>query len=159
MVAAFQTDARHRNFGKAVLWGGLTAGLLDATDGVIAFAFKGMNPIQVLQYIASGAIGKEAFNGGLATAAVGLGFHFFISFAVAFLYFFVAERSETILQRPIPFGLAYGAGVYLVMTYLVLPITAVGPSPFELPYFINGLAGHALFVGLPIAIFANKSIR
>jgi len=35
--------------GKAIVWGGLIAGVLDAIDGVIAFGFKGLNPIQVLQ--------------------------------------------------------------------------------------------------------------
>ena len=54
---------------KAVLWGGLIAGVLDAVDGVVAFGFKGLNPIQVLQYIASGLLGPSSFHGGLVTAA------------------------------------------------------------------------------------------
>jgi uncharacterized membrane protein YagU involved in acid resistance len=156
MAILIQTDSLHRRFGKAVLWGGLISGLLDATDGVIAFAFKGVNPIQVLQYIASGAIGKAAFNGGLLTALVGLVFHFFIAFVLAFMYSFVAERFPKIQQQPIPFGLAFGASVNLAMTYVILPLTAVGPSAFEWPYFLNGLIGHALFVGVPIALAARK---
>ena len=31
---------------KAILWGGLIAGVLDAIDGVVAFGLKGLNPIQ-----------------------------------------------------------------------------------------------------------------
>ena len=54
---------------QAIFWGGLVAGILDAVDGVIAFGTQGLNPIQVLQYIASGALGQSAFQGGLATAA------------------------------------------------------------------------------------------
>lgn len=159
VALVFQTDAHHRRFGQAVLWGGLIAGLLDATDGVIAYAFKGLNPVQVLQFIASGAIGKEAFNGGLPTALVGLVFHFFIAFVVSFLYAFVGERVPKMLQQPIPIGLAYGAAINLVMTYLILPLTAVGPTAFELPFFLNGLIGHALFVGLPIALAARKYLN
>jgi hypothetical protein len=56
---------------KAILWGGLVAGVLDAVDGVVAFGTKGLNPIQVLQYIASGLLGASSFNGGLGTAALG----------------------------------------------------------------------------------------
>ena len=52
---------------RAILWGGLIAGVLDATDGVVAFGLKGMNPLQVLQYIASGLLGPASFKGGLAT--------------------------------------------------------------------------------------------
>ena len=65
---------------KAILWGGLVAGVLDATDGVVAFGLQGLNPIQVLQYIASGLLGKASFDGGLATAALGTLIHFFITF-------------------------------------------------------------------------------
>ena len=42
----------------AIFLGGLIAGTLDAVDGVIAFGTQGLNPIQVLQYIASGALMK-----------------------------------------------------------------------------------------------------
>jgi hypothetical protein len=40
---------------QAIFWGGLVAGALDVVDGVIAFGTEALNPIQVLQYIASGA--------------------------------------------------------------------------------------------------------
>jgi hypothetical protein len=40
---------------QAIFWGGLIAGVLDAIDGVIAYGTQGLNPIQVLQFIASGA--------------------------------------------------------------------------------------------------------
>jgi len=79
-------------------WGGLTAGVLDSVDAVIAFGLKGMNPIQVLQYIASGALGSEAFKGGLATAALGAALHFFIAFVVAAVYY-TASRKLTALYR------------------------------------------------------------
>jgi hypothetical protein len=49
--------------GKPIVWGGLIAGVLDAINGVIAFGFKGLNPIQVLQYITSGALGAAPFQG------------------------------------------------------------------------------------------------
>ena len=44
---------------QAIFWGGLVAGVLDAVDGVIVYHTQGLNPIQVLQYIASGALGSE----------------------------------------------------------------------------------------------------
>ena len=49
----------------AILWGGLTAGVLDSIDAVVAFGLTGMNLIQDLQYVASGALGSEAIKGGL----------------------------------------------------------------------------------------------
>src|SRR5216684_4649133 len=81
-----------------IFWGGLTAGVLDSIDAVITFGLKGMNSIQVLQYIASGALGGDAFKGGLATAALGAALHFFIAFVVAAVYY-TASRKLTALYR------------------------------------------------------------
>jgi hypothetical protein len=49
---------------RAILWGGPIAGALDAMDGVVAYGLEGLNPIQVLQYIASGLLGPSSFEGG-----------------------------------------------------------------------------------------------
>ena len=38
-------------------------GVLDSVDPVIAFGLKGMNPIQVLQYVASGLFGRQFIPG------------------------------------------------------------------------------------------------
>jgi hypothetical protein len=34
---------------EAISWGGLTAGVLDAIDGVIAYGTQRLSPIQILQ--------------------------------------------------------------------------------------------------------------
>lgn len=144
---------------NTVLWGGLAAGALDATDGVVAYGFLGQNPIQVLQYIASGALGKESFNGGLATAAAGAAIHFLIAFTVAAVYYVAAKKIPLLISKPVTCGLLFGASVYLAMNYLVLPFSRVPASPFLMGLFLNGIIGHALFVGLPIALFARREGR
>ena len=144
---------------SAILWGGLIAGVLDAVDGVAAYGVLGMNPIQVLQYIASGLLGPDSFKGGLATAALGTLLHFFIAFTVAAVYCTASLRWTVLIRKPIQFGLSFGAAVYFVMNYLVLPLSAVAKSPFSLGLFLNGVIGHALFVGLPIALYARKFVK
>jgi len=141
---------------QAILWGGLIAGTFDAVDGVIAFGTQGLNPIQVLQYIASGALGQSAFRGGLATAALGALFHFIIAGAAAAAFVFASRWIPALKTQAVPFGLLYGVAVYFFMNYLVLPLSAVAPSPFHLGLFLNGVIGHAFFVGLPIALFARR---
>jgi uncharacterized membrane protein YagU involved in acid resistance len=141
---------------QAILWAALIAGALDALDGVVYFGLHGLNPIQVLQYIASGALGVSSFDGGLATAALGALIHFVIAGVVASLYILLSRQLPFVNRYPVAFGLFYGAAVYLFMTYLVLPHSAVAPSPFSMAALLNGLAGHALFVGLPIALAARK---
>jgi uncharacterized membrane protein YagU involved in acid resistance len=142
-----------------IVWGGLLAGTLDATDGVVAYGFQGLNPIQVLQYIASGAFGAASFHGGLLTAGAGVIFHFFIAFAVATTFYLACRLVPQLARHYISSGLAYGAGVFFFMNYIVLPHTAVAPSPFSLPMFLNGVIGHAVFVGLTLAWFAHRSVK
>ena len=141
---------------QAIFWGGLVAGILDAVDGVIAFGTQGLNPIQVLQYIASGALGQSGFQGGLATAALGAAFHFGIAWVAAGVFVFATRRLEILKTHAVPAGLLYGAAVYFFMNYLVLPLSAVAASTFHLGLFLNGVIGHALLVGLPISLFARR---
>jgi hypothetical protein len=142
---------------EAISWGGLIAGVLDAIDGVIAYGTQGLSPIQVLQYIASGALGKSAFEGGLATAALGAGFHFIIAWVAAAVFVLASRRLEILKTHAAPAGQIYGAAVYFFMNYLVLPLSAVAPATFQLGLFLNGVIGHAVFVGLPISLFARRA--
>jgi len=142
---------------RAILWGGLVAGVLDAVDGVVAFGLKGLNPIQVLQYIASGILGPSSFNGGLGTAALGTVLHFFIAFVAAAAYVLASTWILVLKSKAVLFGLVFGAAVYFFMNYLVLPLSAVAPSPFSPGLFLNGVIGHAIFVGLPIALYARRA--
>lgn len=148
---------RRLTSGQAILWGGVVCGVLDAADGVVAnWLHSGLNPIQVLQYIASGMLGPAAFKGGLSAAGLGLVLHFIIAFAVASIYVFASRGIPALRENAVMLGLVFGALVYLVMTFVVLPLSAVPVSPFSFPMFFNGVIGHALFVGLPIALYARR---
>ena len=148
---------RSSSIGQAILWGGLAAGVLDAIDGVIAFGTQGFNPGQVLQYIASGLLGKASFDGGITTAGLGTLLHFFIAFVAAAVYVIAGQWISVLKRRAVTFGLLYGVTVYFFMNYLVLPLSAVGHSPFKLGLFLNGVIGHALFVGVPIAWIGRRT--
>jgi hypothetical protein len=141
---------------RAIAYATLIAGALDATDGVVFFGLHGLNPVQVLQYIASGLLGAQSFRGGVATAGLGVLIHFTIAFVVAAIYLLASRRIPALCSQWVPFGLLYGAAVWAVMNLVILPHSAVAPSPISKAALLNGVIGHALFVGLPIAFFANK---
>ncbi len=151
-----QARTGSRSVFRAIVYATLLAGALDATDGVVFFGLHGLNPIQVLQYIASGLLGAQSFQGGLATAGVGVLVHFAIAFVVAAVYIFASRRVPALRSQWIVFGLLYGAAVWAIMNLVVLPHSAVAPSPVSMAALLNGIIGHALFVGMPIAFFANK---
>jgi len=144
-----------KEFLRAAALGGLVSGTLDAADGVVAFGLYGMNPIEVLQFIASGAFGPSAFDGGFRMAGAGAAFHFVIAFVAAAVYAAGASAAPMLRRNWIAAGLLYGAWVWLFMNLVVLPFSNVVPGPSGLPLFVNGIIGHAVFVGLPIAWFAR----
>src|ERR1700689_3731000 len=75
----------------AIISAGLLCGLMDITAAFITWWPKGVKPPPLLQGIAAGWLGPNSFNGGMATAALGLAFHFLIAFTAAFV-FYVASR-------------------------------------------------------------------
>ena len=156
MTAETETMGLPRAF-DTIVWGGLLAGVLDSVDAVVAFGLKGMNPIQVLQYVASGLLGASAFQGGLRTAGFGALLHFFIAFVVAAVFYAATLKLPVLYEKPLILGFSYGAAVYLFMNYVVLPMSAVPKAPFSLPLFLNGVIGHGLFIGFVIAWFARRS--
>ena len=72
---------------QAILIGGLIAGALDITCAFIfSYIRSGRSPAFVLQSVASGVLGRDAYQGGTKTAALGLGFHFVIALTAAAVY-------------------------------------------------------------------------
>jgi hypothetical protein len=154
--SASQPTARTLPISRAILYATLVVGVLDATDGVVFGAVHGQNPIQVLQWIASSLLGARSFSGGFASAGLGLVLHFAISLVVVTIYILASRRIAVLRAQWVLVGLLYGAAVWAVMNLLVLPLTAVGHSPIPIAALLNGIIGHALFVGLPSAFFAKK---
>ncbi len=56
-------------------------------------------------------------------------------------------------------GTIYGVAAYFVMNFVVIPLSAAPKVPFSLAPLLNGVVGHALLVGLPIALFARRSAK
>lgn len=141
---------------RAILWAGLIAGALDIMAAFIQWAMRGVSPIRILQAIASGMLGPSSFQGGAATAALGLLLHFVIAFGAAMVYFAASRKIHFLVRRPWIAGPLYGLAVHCFMQFVVLPLSAVRPAPFSSSEFATGLIIHILFVGLPIALVTSK---
>jgi hypothetical protein len=64
-----------------------------------------------------------------------------------------------LIRRAVPAGLAYGLLAYLVMNYVVIPLSASTPGRFSLRTFLPAFVAHAFLVGLPVALLARRSAR
>lgn len=137
----------------AVLLGGSIAATLDILYAFIGNGQYGRTPLWVLQSVASGWLGSEAFNSGLGGGLVGLASHFLILIVGAAVYFAASTRLPVLRSQAVACGALFGVLVYVFMNFVVLPISAF---PFKLSYpplrLIEGFTTHALFVGIPIAL-------
>ena len=106
---------------RAILRGGLLAGVLDILAAFVVYGFRGAVPMRILQSIASGLLGAEAFEGGLATAVLGGLLHFFIACGWAVVYYGASRRLGVLSNRPVLSGTAYGAAVYFIMNLWSCP--------------------------------------
>ena len=140
---------------RALLFGALTVGTLDLLDAVIFYSARGNQPVRIVQAIASGLIGIRAFMGGWVTALLGVALHFFIATCIVATYALASRRRPDLQRRPFLWGPIYGVGVYLVMNFVVVPLSYAIPGHKTLPVVINGLLIHILGVGLPSALFAR----
>jgi hypothetical protein len=141
-----------------VFYGGFAASTLDIVNAIVFWQLYSATPaLRILQAIAAGVLGKEAFAGGAGTAALGLALHYLIAFGMAFAYWFAAARFPALLRHPVAAGLAYGAATWALMNYVVLPLSRAQPPPFIRAWFLDGILAHLVLVGLLLAFVARWS--
>ncbi len=150
----------HRSSFRAIFLAWLIAGCLDISSAFAIYLSKGIALSRGLRGIAIGLIGREAaLKGGTATAALGLGLHFFIMLGVV-LVFFVASRYLPVLTRhPVISGIIYGPIVYLIMYWVVVPLSRIGPRPHTLSNDALAIAIHICLIGLPISLIISRFAR
>jgi len=139
----------------AILRAGLVSGVLDITAAIAVYAHF-TRTVFMLQGIASGILGRDAFTGGLATAGLGLLCHFLIATAAAAAYFAASRRLPVLLDHAVVSGAAYGVFVYFFMQLVVIPLSAIGPRALALEDVLIGVAIHIPCVGLPIALTLRR---
>jgi uncharacterized membrane protein YagU involved in acid resistance len=142
----------------AILWGGFVAGLIDISYAVGFSATRGVPPMRILQSVASGLLGSPAYQGGAATAALGLVLHFVLMTIIAAIFYFASTRLRFLVTHPLWWGALYGFLVYWVMNLVVLPLSAFPSEVKFVPILvITSLIVHAFGIGVPIAIASSRA--
>lgn len=138
---------------------GLLAGALDITFAFIFYGIHGAHPTRILQGIASGLLGPNAYDLGAWTVALGAALHFALSVCAAFVYFTIALRVPALARRPLLGGTLLGIAMYAVMHFVVIPLSRF---PFHFPSvrnLIGELCSHIFLFGIVIAVFAARGHR
>ena len=144
---------------RAILIGGLVAGVLDLGFAFTAWALNGVGPADILRSIASGLLGPAA-RAGFAPVPLGLACHFLLSFLFAAAFVLVTMRFAAVgRQSPWLVGPLYGVAVYFVMNRIVLPLSSFAVPPGGMAIGFADLASHMFLFGLPIALAAHRWAR
>ncbi len=138
----------------------LQAGLLTGiTDGifssVLSVAFYDSTVTRLFQGVAGVLLGKEAFDGGVSTALIGVLMHFGVAFGWSAVFLFLVLRWSWI-RRVLgsPYGVIkvaalYGPLVWVVMSLVVIPLLLQRPPTINVRWWVQ-VIGHFPFVGIPI---------
>jgi len=143
-----------------ILYGGLVVGILDGLFALIFYGvILGAKPMRIFQSVASGLLGKASFEGGTQTFLLGILLHFIVALCIAAVYYAASLLLPVLIDHAVVSGLIYGMIAYLGMSYVIIPLSAIGSRPFSFRLFLPAFIGHALLVGLPIALLARRSAK
>ena len=135
----------------AIFWAGLVCGTMDITAAFVVYGYYVLLPMRLLQGIAAGLLGSRSYEGGIATAALGLLCHYCIAYSAAAVYFAASRAMPILVDHFIGFGALYGVAVYYFMQLVVIPLSAATRRPFSMRLTIIGVVIHIFCVGLAIA--------
>lgn len=128
--------------------GGWVAGSVDIGSACL---INSLTPRVILQAIASGLLGAASFHEGWPAALAGLVLQWAMSILIAAVYGAGASRCAWLRRHAIWAGVGYGGVIYLVMNYVVVPLSAAPFRPSAAPAKVmENLLAMVLF-GLIIA--------
>lgn len=146
------------NLTSKIVKAGLIVGTLDILSA-LAYYFINTgekNVFIVLKFIASGIFGKEAFSAGNRMILTGLVLHYIIAFAFTIFFFLIFPKIKAFSKNKILTGVIYGIFIWIVMNLVVVPLSKIGPQPFNM---INSLINVIILIvciGIPLSFMASK---
>jgi hypothetical protein len=154
------TPGSGRSALATIIKGWLVAGTLDISSAFLHYYYKtGKNPFKVLNYVAGGIFGKEAFTGGNGMAVTGLLLHYFIALCWTVLFFFLYPALISRMRSTVLTGLVYGIFVWAFMNFVVVRLSALPQPPFVLSNAVVAMLIIMFAVGIPLSIIISKYYR
>ena len=139
----------------AIVTAGVVVGVLDISSAFVIWWQRGVALQRGLQGIAAGLLGTKSYEGGMATAALGLALHFVIAFVVVSIFYLASRKVPFLTKQAFVSGVFYGIGVYIVMYWIVLP-AAFSTFRHRPSNELLELAIHVCLIGLPTAFIVRR---
>jgi hypothetical protein len=138
---------------RAILLGGVIAGTIDI--GAASLINDRSIPF-ILHTIAGGLLAERSFAGGARTAILGLILQEGMGVLIAAIYVVASRFLPALTRHWALSGLLYGAVIFVVMNYVVVPLSAWRAIPaFSAWTLVGNLAAMFLF-GVIVAFFSSR---
>ncbi len=141
---------------RAIFAAGLLCGVMDLTAAFVTAGLRHVGPTRLLQGIATGLLGPKSYDHGWQTAALGAAIHFFIAFSAATVFYLASRKLTFMTRRPIVSGILYGVAVYLIMYWIVIPLSLIHRRPFSWSATVIAILTHMVCVGTPISLMVRR---
>lgn len=141
-----------------IIWIGFVAGTLDISENIIFNAFRHITPYQIFQYIASGLIGGESFIIGWVSVVLGVAIHYAIAMTWTVVFYLLSRKLLVLTRHAAICGIVYGGVVYVIMNFVVLPMTRVphARAAVTLASRISGVLALLFCIGFTIALLVKR---
>ncbi|HEY0371053.1 MAG TPA: hypothetical protein VGD79_03585 [Thermoanaerobaculia bacterium] len=146
---------------KRLVAAGLMTAAVDFLWACVLTRIYGSTFTRLWQGVASVLLGASAFEGGTRTVVIGLAMHLFVAFAWSAVFLLLVNAwpwLRRVLDSRggiVKIAVVYGPFVWAVMSLIVIPLLTKRAPTVTVRWWIQ-LAGHALFVGLPIVAMIGR---
>jgi hypothetical protein len=156
MVATLE---RPRTDLQRVLLSGAVVAVLDGVFAVVLYVFivHSTTAGRIFQGIAAGVLGRTAaLNGGAQTVALGVALHCTVAYGWTTVYYILLNAFEWLREAvattrgKLIVGALFGATIWLVMNYVVVPLAGLKVAPLSGWRFWVQLVWHMIALGPPI---------
>ena len=140
----------------------LSLGVVDLLWAIALSLCYGRPAMSAFTGVAAVALAPEWMPALTPSAALGVALHFGVAFTWATIYLVLQHRSSWLAhvtstrRGQSAIGMVYGPFIWLVMSWLVIPLMT-GDPPVVTGRWAIQLAGHMFFVGLPVVLGAGRA--
>jgi hypothetical protein len=139
---------------RASIYAGFVAGTVDVGAACL---INHVPPGPVLRFIASALLGTPISHNAWVYC-LGMVLQWAMSMLIAAVFVIASSRVPFLMQRPLIAGLGFGTAVYVVMTFVVLPLSRAKGGPISLQSVIENLLAMFLF-GLIVSYMTHELRR
>jgi uncharacterized membrane protein SirB2 len=139
----------------AILAGGFMAATFDFFAAMLIY---GGTASGVAKAIARGWFGMAVKAMPPIVDVIGIASHYGILLIAASIFVLTSLRFPVLRQRAWITGPLFGVCIYIVMHFVIVPLSQAPPSSPKGIQFVEEFCGHLFVIGLPIALWARALV-